>query len=232
MAGRFIIASQRPWNAQLAARLAARTGCEFASVGDLAELQERLALRPRYIFFAHWSDRIPELIWRTNESVIFHMTDVPYGRGGSPLQNLIARGHGSTMVSAIQCVEALDAGPVYLKRPLSLAGSAEEIFTRADKVIEEMIVEIVEANPLPIPQSGEPTVFRRRRPAEGNLETAETLKDWYDGIRMLDAPGYPHAFIDVGGFRLEFRRAHEGPGLVEAEVAITKNRPDGSQSTC
>ena len=30
------------------------------------------------------------------------MTDLPYGRGGSPLQNLIIRGFESTKISAIE----------------------------------------------------------------------------------------------------------------------------------
>ena len=47
------------------------------------------------------------------------MTDLPYGRGGSPLQNLIVRGHKHTMISAIKCVKELDAGPIYLKKPLT-----------------------------------------------------------------------------------------------------------------
>jgi len=37
------------------------------------------------------------------------MTDVPYGRGGSPLQNLIVRGHTETKLTALRCVRDLDA---------------------------------------------------------------------------------------------------------------------------
>ena len=46
------------------------------------------------------------------------MTDLPYGRGGSPLQNLIARGFLETKISAILVEKQLDAGPVYLKMEL------------------------------------------------------------------------------------------------------------------
>jgi hypothetical protein len=51
----------------------------------------------------HWSHLIPESIWGPCPTVIFHMTDLPYGRGGSPLQNLIQRGHSSTMLTALRC---------------------------------------------------------------------------------------------------------------------------------
>ena len=62
--------------------------------------------------------------------MIFHMTDVLYGRGGSPLQNFIIRGHKETKLTAMKCVKELDAGPVYLKEFLSLLGNAEEIYMR------------------------------------------------------------------------------------------------------
>ncbi len=45
--------------------------------------------------------------------VVFHMTDLPFGRGGSPLQNLISRGIYKTKISAIKVVKEIDAGPIY-----------------------------------------------------------------------------------------------------------------------
>jgi methionyl-tRNA formyltransferase len=38
---------------------------------------------------------------------------------------------------------------------------------------------------------------------------------------MLDAEGYPKAFIDVKGFRYEFRRASLKDGRIVADVVIT-----------
>ena len=50
------------------------------------------------------------------------MTDLPYGRGGSPLQNLIVRGWKETKVLALKVVEELDAGPIYYKKRLAYMG--------------------------------------------------------------------------------------------------------------
>ena len=87
------------------------------------------------------------------------MTDLPYGRGGSPLQNLIFRGHLETKITALRCIGELDAGPVYMKRPLSLNGSASEIFLRAADVVEKMIGEIVHTEPIPEPQKASQLFF-------------------------------------------------------------------------
>lgn len=177
---------------------------------------------PRIIFFPHWSKNIPAEIYRDYECIIFHMTDLPYGRGGSPLQNLIVRGHKVTMISALRCVAELDAGPIYIKKPLSLSGSANEIFSRTDALIEDMIVEILKSNPEPMPQNGEPVVFKRRKPEEGDWSKAQNLSEVYDYIRMLDAEGYPPAHIHSGVFKLEFNNANKNNNTITAEVKITK----------
>lgn len=219
-----LIATTRSWHEPMVSRLAERTGDRFVLVNqrDQLDLEALRELNPRYIFLPHWSYIIPEPVFESFECVIFHMTDLPFGRGGSPLQNLIARGIYDTKISAIRCVRELDAGPVYLKRDLSLHGSAEEIFLRASGVIEEMIVEMLRADITPQPQRGEVTTFKRRKPADGDLQPLETLDDVFDYIRMLDASGYPAAFLEVGKFRLEFSRASREFGRVVADVTITE----------
>jgi methionyl-tRNA formyltransferase len=179
-------------------------------------------IKPDFVFFPHWSWLIPEAIHSRFDCVIFHMTDLPYGRGGSPLQNLILRGHQDTMLSALKCVKDLDAGPVYLKRPLSLEGTAEEILCRASVLIEEMIVEIVKCRPMPVPQQGEIVAFTRRQPKDGDLAPLTELWQVYNYIRMLDAEGYPSAFLNTAHHYLEFSEARLGDEFVEAKVRIRK----------
>jgi methionyl-tRNA formyltransferase len=204
----FIVATSRSWSNILASKLEARLGKPFYLLTQRADLsRKRLAeINPRYIFFPHWSHIIPEEIHKNHECIVFHMTDLPYGRGGSPLQNLILHGKKQTQISALRCINELDAGPIYLKRPLDLQGSANDIFLRAAGVIESMIEDIVRNEPQPQPQRGEVVVFRRRKPGESNLFDAKIscLNDFYDFIRMLDGEGYPKAFIDLHSHRIEF----------------------------
>jgi len=170
-------------------------------------LEKLRAISPRYIFFPHWSCLVPEQILTEFECVCFHMTDVPYGRGGSPLQNLIIRGHKETKLSALKMEKTLDTGPVYLKVPLQLNGTAQEIFVESAKLSFEMIKTIIELNPTPIAQTGEVVEFKRRRPQDSELPQQTDIHAWYDIIRMLDAESYPKAFIDHGNFKLTFSQA-------------------------
>lgn len=207
----------------MADALGSRTGCEFVLISDPTKLTaENLAsINPKFVFFPHWSHRIDSRIHEQFECVIFHMTDLPFGRGGSPLQNLIARGIYETKITALRCVEEMDAGPIYLKKPLSLYGSAEEILLRTSDVIGDMIVELLEEFPEPMPQEGVPKVFHRRKPEESNLTAARSLEQVFDLIRMVDADGYPHAFLEVGRLKFEFTRASMRTGYVMADVRIS-----------
>jgi methionyl-tRNA formyltransferase len=220
----FIVAGNCPWDKSCFDRhLKALPG-----VWLFAQTQEELAvfleehLEPRYIFFIHWSQRIPDHWLQRYECVCFHMTDVPFGRGGSPLQNLIERGHRETQLSALRMTGELDAGPVYQKQRLSLEGNAEEIYIRAGRLSAAMIAEIAREKSEPVPQNGEVVVFKRRTPAQSVIpDGLPGLDGLHDFIRMLDAEGYPKAFFEYGGFRFEFSRAALYDQRVVADVRIT-----------
>ncbi|MFH1531118.1 MAG: formyltransferase family protein [Pseudomonadota bacterium] len=223
----YIVATAHPWNrSAFEDHLVSLPGTwRLISAGEELTVDLVAALRPRYIFFPHWSHRVPKEILDAAECVCFHAADVPYGRGGSPIQNLIARGHRETMVTALRMVEELDAGPVYMKRPMSLEGLGEEIFVRLAGTVTDMIREIAATEPAPMPQEGEPVVFRRRKPEQSRLPgEAATLGELFDHLRMLDVEGYPRAFLDVGEFRLELSRPALRAGHIDADVRITRRR--------
>jgi methionyl-tRNA formyltransferase len=157
----------------------------------------------------------------TYECVNFHLTDLPFGRGGSPLQNLIVRGiNKETKLTAIRMVNELDAGPIYLKTDLSLEGTAQEILTRQSDQSAKMIEKIIIENPEPKEQEGEVVVFTRRTPEMSEIPEELSPEQRFDFIRMLDAEGYPPAYEIIDGVRHEYRNAKLENGVVEADSAI------------
>lgn len=226
----YVVAGTKSWHRRAFDDQLSKLPGHWHFVAGRAELTaERLAeWRPRYVFFLHWSWLVPAAIVEGYECVCFHMTDVPYGRGGSPLQNLIARGHRQTMLTALRMVPDLDAGPVYLKAPLSLEGTAEEIYLRATELSVEMIAHLVRDHPVPVPQAGEVVTFARRRPEQSRLPETASLAAAHDAIRMVDAEGYPRAFLEYGGLRFEFSRAIRYADRLVADVTITEAKGDGA----
>jgi methionyl-tRNA formyltransferase len=220
-----ILATSKPWHEPLAAKYPV-AGCKFLWAHDPQQLEELVSGENdiRYIFFLHWNWLVPESVWKNHECVCFHMTDVPYGRGGSPLQNLIVRGHKNTKLTALKMVKEMDAGHVYVKQDLSLEGAAEEIYERAGELSFEIIRWMIGNQPKPEPQSGEPVVFERRKPHQSVLPGSGTIEGLYDHIRMLDAPTYPPAFIDFGDFVIELSGAQLEGQELKASVNIRKKQ--------
>lgn len=223
---RVVVATTKSWNIADYAAWRPRGVEKFLIQDPRSLLRRRLdRIRPRYVFFPHWSWIIPPEIFEEFECVVFHMTDVPFARGGSPLQNLIVRGLYKTRISAIRVVQDLDAGPVYMKRPFDLSrGNAEELYGRASRTVFRMMTEIIHKQPVPSPQRGKAVVFPRRKPEQSRLPPGLRGRSLYDFIRMLDAEGYPRAFIEHSGYRIEFRDAALENRAVSARVLVRKSR--------
>jgi len=202
----YVVAGYKSWNRDIFNKRISKYPGKWYFISEPEELTEKRLkkINPEYIFFLHWSWKVPEEIITNYNCVCFHMTDVPYGRGGSPLQNLIVRGHKKTKLTALKMAKSFDAGPVYFKRPLSLEGRAQDIYIRATNLSAEMISGIIKKKIIPKLQKGKVVIFKRRKPEESEIPECKTLEQIFDFIRMLDAEGYPRAFIKYKGFIFEF----------------------------
>lgn len=119
-------------------------------------------IKPNYIFIPVWHWRIPEEIWSNYKCVVFHMTDLPFGRGASPYENLMLRGIYNTKVSALKVEHEFDAGDIYMKSDFKLSESKEDTLNRVSNLIfYEMMPYILKNNPTPVKQVGTPTYFKK-----------------------------------------------------------------------
>lgn len=223
----YLVLGCKPWNRRVFDEVLSRLPGRWHYLDSPSDLTGELVnqLAPRYIFFLHWSWKVSDELVDRYECVCFHMTDVPFGRGGSPLQNLIVRGLRETKLTALRMSQHFDAGPVYMKEPLSLEGGAEEIYLRAGRLSGGMIQRIVRREPKPVSQRGKAVNFKRRKPEESEVGNPASLEEFHDFIRMLDAEGYPRAFLRHSGFRFEFSRPALYDGRIVADVTITRGAP-------
>ncbi len=217
-----VVVNSNPIHKSIVQKCVNELGATLITVREDLSTQTFRQVDPDYVFFLHWSSIIPKEIWSNYKCIVFHMTDLPYGRGGSPLQNLIIRNHSETKISALLVDEGLDTGKIFLKRGLSLYGTAEEIFLRAGIVMYEMIREIISNPIIPKDQEGRVEVFKRRTPAESNISNLNELTEVHNFIRMLDSEGYPKAYIETEFFKFEFSRASLKSDGILADVKITK----------
>jgi len=207
-----IIATIKEWNIanyfKLKESLASKYNFHLITQEEELNFQNVSKINPQYIFFPHWSHKIDKDIYENFESIIFHETDLPFGRGGSPIQNLIINKCYKTKISAIECLEILDSGDIYLQEDYDLTqGNAQKIYEEISEIVfQKMIPQILEKKLIKQSQKGEVTSFKRRSKDESNIETLKELSlvNLYDFIRMLDAKTYPKAFLKLKEFTIEF----------------------------
>lgn len=225
--GKYVIATTKSWNIDNVQKLKSKyPDEEFFLITEKEDLTKCYLeeTKPKYVFFPHWSWIIPPEIYENYRCVVFHMTDLPYGRGGSPLQNLIVRGIYQTKVSAIAVEEGMDTGAIYFKEPMDISsGNADDILTRvSDIVFGKMIPRFIGKEPVPVKQEGEIVAFKRRTPDDSEIPDGLSQRQLYDYIRMLDGEGYPTAYKDVGDLRIYFRNAQLVGDTVRTETSIIK----------
>jgi len=212
-----IIATIKEWNIEnyfkLKERYKGQYHCHLITDKSELTLENLQSLNPKYIFFPHWSWIIKEEIYSNFQCIVFHMTDLPYGRGGSPFQNLIVNEVYDTKISALKVDGGIDTGDIYFKEDFNISkGSAEENFIELSKIIfEKMIPQFLNTSLEPVKQNGDIVEFKRRTADESNISTVQniSLQKLYDFIRMLDAEGYPKAYINFDKIKIELSEVHQ-----------------------
>ena len=192
---------------------------EISNKEDLT-LEYLEKINPRYIFFTHWNWKVSSEIYKRFECVAFHTAPLPYGRGGSPIQNLILKGLKNSPVCALKMTDILDGGPIYDSLEVSLDGTISEIFSRIAACVEKLILLICQNNPHPIKQNGEVVEFKRLSNSDNELLGNHSFKELYDRIRMVDGLDYPRAFINYGNHKIEFSEACLDGNVLLAKVKI------------
>jgi methionyl-tRNA formyltransferase len=164
-------------------------------------------LSPKFIFFIHWNWIVSKDVFLKYRCVVFHIAPLPYGRGGSPIQNLILRGHVEAPINAIEMGAELDGGAIYASETISLSGTIQEIFSRAAVAVESLVSFVIIQRPIPKKQEGQPVYFKRLSAKDNKLSQKDDLNKIYDKIRMVDGLNYPRAFVEIGDKKIEFTDA-------------------------
>lgn len=202
-----IIVTIKPWNINFFKKSIKKLKGNWSIISKPSKLtlKEIKKKDTNNIFFVHWSKIVSSRIYKNYNCISFHMTDLPYGRGGSPLQNLIVRNKKITKISAFKMNNKLDSGDLISikKRKLLLDGSAQQIYERSSKIILDMIKEIIKMKKIiTFKQKGKVTKFKRLSNNSEIISNSDKLQKIYDHIRMLDAKTYKNAFIKKDNLKI------------------------------
>lgn len=175
-----------------------------------------------YIFVFRWPYIIDEEVLCTQNFIGFHTSNLPDGRGGSPLHNQIMDGVVETKINAIKLVKEVDAGPIYLSVPITLQGTISDIWSTLAHVAPGMIKKIIKEKVIPKDQpAGSFLRYKRRKNNCVDQEDVDSLEKALRFIQMLDGENYPKAFLNTEKFHIEFERAQMKDGKIICDAHIT-----------
>ena len=187
-----------------------------------ASLNTLHKVQPDWVFFFHWSDIVPKEIYDKYKCAVIHTGNLPEGRGGSPIQNQILEGINDTKVNIIEMSDPVDSGAIYCSHPITLQGTITDIWLSIANIASKLILECVEEDPIPKYQTGTPKTYKRIKDNSIKFDDTKDISYIHDQIRMVDDKNYPNAYLDIGGFRLEFSRSKLECGEIIADVRIKR----------
>ncbi|MGM0440433.1 MAG: UDP-2,4-diacetamido-2,4,6-trideoxy-beta-L-altropyranose hydrolase [Chlamydiota bacterium] len=154
-------------------------------------------------FYLSYPKIVPEgYLGLASHNIVVHASDLPQGKGWSPWVWEIEYGNDNLVLSLFEVVPALDAGPIYFKKQLTLDGTEllPEIREKLGKQIIDMCLQYAHHYDelIATEQIGESSYYSRRKPEHNQLELSKSLADQFNKLRVADNQCYPAYFNFLG----------------------------------
>ncbi|MDK2801329.1 MAG: hypothetical protein PWQ70_2948 [Clostridiales bacterium] len=158
-----------------------------------------------FVFYLSCGQIVPKAILIKNKhNLVVHGSDLPKGRGWSPLTWQILEGKNEIPITLFEAAEQVDTGVIYLQEFMSLEGNEliDEIREKLYECTERLCLRFIEQYPAILEKSriqeGEPTYYRRRKPEDSKLDPDKTIREQFNLLRVVDNERYP-AFFELYG---------------------------------
>jgi methionyl-tRNA formyltransferase len=135
-------------------------------------------------------------------NIVIHASDLPQGRGWSPMTWHILEGKNTITLSLFEAVDKVDAGVIYLKESVGFRG--DELLPELQEILSQKIIEMAKKFVLNFDkiqgkeQTGTPTYYAKRTPIDSELDIHKTIDEQFNLLRVCDNEQYPAFFIKNG----------------------------------
>ena len=197
-----VLTSKRSWFLPYAQDLVEiLKGMGFDS--KLFNKHEEIPENYKVVFILSYFRLIPsDFLSKRKHNLVVHESDLPKGRGWSPLFWQILEGKNEIPVVLMEATEEMDAGDIYFKDYIILKGHElhDEIRNKQAKKTKELCLRFVENydNIRPLPQRGKPTYYPKRTPRDSELDINKSIKDQFNLLRIVDNEEFPAFFYYRG----------------------------------
>lgn len=152
-------------------------------------------------FFLGFEQIVPPAILALHKhNLVVHASDLPKGKGWSPLTWQILEGKSDIPVSLFEAAKEVDSGPVYARRTMSFRGTEliDEMRQALGRITIELCEDFLHQYPdivrFATPQSGDPSYYPRRTPEDSRLDPDLPIRDQFRLLRVADNERYPCYF--------------------------------------
>lgn len=145
-----------------------------------------------------------EVLKRYKNNLVIHESDLPKGRGWSPLSWQVLENKKRIPIVLFEAAEELDAGPIYLKDYIELDGTEllPEIKQKQGQKTIELVYRFLEKWPdiKGESQKGESSYYRRRTRQDDKLAPGKSIIENFNHLRIVDNETFP-AWFEYKGQR-------------------------------
>lgn len=145
-----------------------------------------------------------EILKKFRNNLVVHASDLPNGKGWSPLTWQILDGKKKIHVSLIEADEKVDSGKIYKKLQTKFNGFEllDELRFSVTDVTFKLCRNFVEKFPQSLkkakPQNGKETFYPRRFKKDSKLDLNKSILEQFNLFRVVDNDRYP-AFFELNG---------------------------------
>ena len=134
----------------------------------------------------------------STHNIVIHESDLPKGKGWSPITWQILEGKNKIPVVLFEASENMDEGPIYVKDYIELRGNEllPEIKIKQGIKTIELILQFLNTWPdiVPFIQKKEFTYYNKRTEQDDMLDIHKSIADQFDHLRIVDNEKYPAWF--------------------------------------
>jgi methionyl-tRNA formyltransferase len=156
----------------------------------------------------------PEYLDKHEHNLVVHESDVPRGRGWSPVHWQILEGNDTIPIVLMEAAEQVDTGDVYIRDEIQLEGTEllPDLREQVGNKTVDLVLQFVDDYPdvEGEPQQGEPSTYPRRTPDDSELDPDRTIAEQFNKLRIVDNDQYP-AFFRMHGEKYILKIYREEP---------------------
>jgi len=150
---------------------------------------------------------------RNGLTVVVHESDLPKGRGFAPVQWQILAGATTIPICLLEAGDAVDSGDIFVRDTFEVPETAlyPEIRARQAQATRRIVERFLAIYPdvSREKQTGDPTIYPRRRPADAELDVDRTIAEQFDLMRIANNDGWP-SFFFIRGKKYVVRISEDG----------------------